>query len=124
MGFTPVGLPGAVAEIFFIGAEDIGLEEEAKDVDFSGASGAEEDDAWGPLEEEKGFDGGDFAEDGLFDGFWEALDETFEFIVEREKEGWFHKVEGRGGGYASVAWWQVGEMRAGESAWGFMWGTC
>jgi len=90
-------LPGAVAEIFFIGAEDIGLEEEAKDLDFSGASGTEEDDAWGALEEEKGFDGGDFAEDGLFDGVWEALDETFEFIVEREKEGWFHKVEGRGG---------------------------
>jgi hypothetical protein len=31
----------------------------------------------------------------LFDGFWEALDEAFEFIVEREKEGWFHMVERR-----------------------------
>lgn len=95
MGFVAEGLPGAVAEICFTGAEDIGLEEEAKDLDFSGACGAEEDDAWGALEEEKGFDGGEFAEDGLFDGFWEAVDEAFEFIVEREKEGWFHMVERR-----------------------------
>ena len=84
-------LPRAVAQILLPRPQRLTAEERVDEFHLPRAGRAEQHEPRRALEEEEGLDRGDLAEDRLLERRGQAVDEAFEFFVEGEEGGGFHR---------------------------------
>ena len=109
--FPAKGLPRAVAEIFLAGPRHLRAKKPEEQFRFSCARRPEQHEPRRTLEQEERFDRRDLPQNRLLERVRQPLDELLQFVVEREKSGWFHAAKRDAGEYVRAPGLQAEGVR-------------